>query len=103
MINQKERQKVEMKEIVCVTGAGGFLASWVVKYLLAEGFIVHATVRNPSDEKYDYVNNFENALENLHLFKADLLDYHSLFAAVAGCRGVFHVASPVQLLWPIPW
>ncbi|KAI3931110.1 hypothetical protein MKW92_026546 [Papaver armeniacum] len=84
-----------MKEIVCVTGAGGFLASWVVKYLLAEGFIVHATMKNPSDEKYYYLNNFENALENLHLFKADLLDYHILLAAVAGCRGVFHVASPV--------
>ncbi|KAI3938074.1 hypothetical protein MKW98_018630 [Papaver atlanticum] len=41
-----------MKEIVCVTGAGGFLASWVVKYLLAEGFIVRATVRNPSNFLY---------------------------------------------------
>ncbi|KAI3921821.1 hypothetical protein MKX01_005510 [Papaver californicum] len=87
-----------MKEIVCVTGAGEFLASWVVKYLRAEGFIVHAIVLNPSDEKYDHLNNFENFLENLHLFKADLLDYHGLFAAIAGCRGVFVGENELLLL-----
>ncbi|KAK6939175.1 hypothetical protein RJ641_028706 [Dillenia turbinata] len=33
--------------------------------------------------------------ENLKLFKAELLDYDSLFADMKGCDGVFHVASPV--------
>lgn len=37
----------------------------------------------------------ENALENLQLFKTDLLDYEGLSAAIVGCMGVFHVASPV--------
>ncbi|GJM98405.1 hypothetical protein PR202_ga15416 [Eleusine coracana subsp. coracana] len=32
---------------VCVTGAGGFIASWLVKLLLSRGYAVHATVRNP--------------------------------------------------------
>jgi hypothetical protein len=31
----------------------------------------------------------------LQLLKADLLDYNSVASAVAGCEGVFHVASPV--------
>ncbi|KAI3878581.1 hypothetical protein MKX03_008043 [Papaver bracteatum] len=83
------------KQRVCVTGAGGFLASWVVKFLLSKGYIVHGTVRDPSDEKYPHLRNLENAAENLQLFKADLLDYKSLCAAIAGCTGVFHVASPV--------
>ena len=33
---------------VCVTGASGFIASWLVKLLLHRGYIVHATVRNLS-------------------------------------------------------
>ncbi|GJM98406.1 hypothetical protein PR202_ga15417 [Eleusine coracana subsp. coracana] len=32
---------------VCVTGAGGYIASWLVKLLLSRGYAVHATVRDP--------------------------------------------------------
>ena len=32
---------------VCVTGAGGFIASWLVKRLLQKGYTVRGTVRNP--------------------------------------------------------
>ncbi|KAJ3707884.1 hypothetical protein LUZ61_011589 [Rhynchospora tenuis] len=80
---------------VCVTGAGGFAASWLVKLLLSKGFIVHGTVRDPSAEKYAHLKRLDNATQNLILFKADLLDYVSIASAVAGCEGVFHVASPV--------
>jgi hypothetical protein len=37
----------------------------------------------------------EDAGERLQLVKADMLDYGSVASAVAGCEGVFHVASPV--------
>ncbi|KAJ3679014.1 hypothetical protein LUZ60_017025 [Juncus effusus] len=80
---------------VCVTGAGGFAASWLVKLLLSKGFLVHGTVRDPCDDKYAHLKRLENATENLKLFKADLLDFTSIASAVAGCEGVFHVASPV--------
>ncbi|XP_011654289.1 cinnamoyl-CoA reductase 2 isoform X2 [Cucumis sativus] len=84
-----------MKGKVCVTGAGGFIASWVVKLLLSRDYIVHGTVREPSDAKYAHLTKFDKANENLQLFKADLLDYQSLRTAIAGCDGVFHVACPV--------
>lgn len=32
---------------VCVTGAGGYVASWLVKLLLSKDYIVHGTVRDP--------------------------------------------------------
>ncbi|XP_062027514.1 cinnamoyl-CoA reductase 1-like [Rosa rugosa] len=82
-------------EKVCVTGAGGFAASWVVKLLLSQDYLVHGTVRQPGDRKYDHLNRLEKASENLKLIKADLLDYDSLCSAISGCSGVFHVASPV--------
>ncbi|KAM0042433.1 putative cinnamoyl-CoA reductase [Helianthus debilis subsp. tardiflorus] len=85
----------EKAGVVCVTGAGGFVGSWLVKHLLSKNYTVHGTVRNPMDEKYGHLKKLEKASENLKLFKADLLDYESLRAAIAGCDGVFHTASPV--------
>jgi cinnamoyl-CoA reductase len=32
---------------VCVTGAGGYIGSWIVKVLLDRGYAVRGTVRNP--------------------------------------------------------
>lgn len=36
----------------------------------------------------------EKGSEKLKLFKADLFDYDGLYAAIDGCSGVFHIASP---------
>ncbi|XP_075511744.1 cinnamoyl-CoA reductase 1-like [Primulina tabacum] len=80
---------------VCVTGAGGYIASWLIKLLLSKSYIVHGTVRDSGYDKNVQLKSLEYAAEKLKLFKADLLDYNSLLAAVDGCDGVFHVASPV--------
>ena len=34
-------------QTVCVTGAAGYIASWLVKLLLEKGYTVKGTVRNP--------------------------------------------------------
>ncbi|XP_047327170.1 cinnamoyl-CoA reductase 1-like [Impatiens glandulifera] len=86
---------MESKGTVCVTGAGGYVASWLVKLLLSNGYTVHGTLRDPQDEKNAHLKNLENAQDNLKLFKAHLFDYESIAAAINGCSGVFHVASPV--------
>ncbi|EEF52917.1 cinnamoyl-CoA reductase 1-like [Ricinus communis] len=80
---------------LCVTGAGGYLGSWVVQLLLSKDYIVRGTVRDPKDKKYAHLSKLDKASDNLKLVKADLLDYNSLNAAIQGCTGVFHVASPV--------
>jgi hypothetical protein len=36
-------------KIVCVTGASGYIASWIVKLLLSRGYTVKASVRDPSE------------------------------------------------------
>ncbi|XP_057502140.1 cinnamoyl-CoA reductase 1-like isoform X2 [Actinidia eriantha] len=96
---ERERERdmeIEEKERVCVTGAGGYVASWLVKFLLLKGYMVHGTVRDPCDEKKNgHLKKLENASKNLQLFKTDLLDFEGLCEAVGRCRGVFHVASPV--------
>lgn len=87
---------------MCVTGAGGFVASWLVERLLAGGrYMVHGTVRDPGDAKNAHLAAMDGAADRLRLFRAELLDYGSVAAAIAGCDGVFHVASPVPMTYPI--
>jgi cinnamoyl-CoA reductase len=83
-------------QLVCVTGAGGFIGSWVVKELLLRGYRVRGTARDPADSKNAHLLALEGAKERLTLCRADVLGYESLRAAFTGCHGVFHVASPVS-------
>jgi nucleoside-diphosphate-sugar epimerase len=81
---------------VLVTGGTGYIASWIVRYLLEDGRTVRATVRNPDKP---------SGLEHLHalaaehpgrlsLHAADLLEEGSFTEAMAGCELVMHTASP---------
>uniref|UniRef100_A0A7C9E307 NAD-dependent epimerase/dehydratase domain-containing protein n=1 Tax=Opuntia streptacantha TaxID=393608 RepID=A0A7C9E307_OPUST len=82
-------------KVVCVTGASGYIASWLVKLLLHRGYTVKSTVRDPNDpNKVGHLHALDGAKERLHLFKAQLLEEGAFDAAVEGCECVFHTASP---------
>lgn len=84
---------------VLVTGATGYVAGWLVKKLLEEGFTVHAAVRNPEKtEKIQHLNKIaEAAPGSIKYFKSDLLADGSYDEAMNGCQLVFHTASPFIL------
>nr|XP_043623148.1 phenylacetaldehyde reductase-like [Erigeron canadensis] len=85
-------------KVVCVTGASGFIASWIVKLLLDRGYTVRATVRSLADPKRtEHLRALDGAKERLSLFEASLTDEGSFDAAINGCVCVFHTASPVHL------
>ena len=54
-------------KVVCVTGASGYIASWLVKFLLQRGYTVRASVPDPSQYQanflsstiFDYFTSFE--------------------------------------------
>ncbi|MFD2177674.1 NAD-dependent epimerase/dehydratase family protein [Veronia pacifica] len=81
---------------VMVTGANGYVASWLVKGLLEAGNTVHATVRDPDNsDKVGHLTALANQTKGqLVLFKADLLDSDAYDAPMSGCELVFHTASP---------
>jgi nucleoside-diphosphate-sugar epimerase len=82
-------------KVVCVTGASGYIASWLVKFLLARGYTVRATVRDTANPKKTlHLQALDGAKDRLHLFKASLLEEGSFDAAISGTDGVFHTASP---------
>nr|XP_034593393.1 cinnamoyl-CoA reductase 1-like [Setaria viridis] len=88
--------------LVCVTGGSGFIGSWLVRLLLDRGYTVHATVRNLQDEgETRHLRALDGASARLRLFQMDLLDpASSMRPAIEGARGVFHLASPLELLEP---
>eukprot|EP00878_Enallax_costatus_P000323 GHUV01000397.1.p1 GENE.GHUV01000397.1~~GHUV01000397.1.p1 ORF type:complete len:390 (+),score=54.30 GHUV01000397.1:315-1484(+) len=83
---------------VCVTGATGYVAGWIVAKLLQKGFVVHATCRDPCNRKAtSHLTSLPRAQEQLKLFAADLLSPGSFHEAVAGCTYVLHTASPYMI------
>ncbi len=105
MVDKLERQKNDdMKSIdkskpVLVTGANGFVASWVVKNLLDNGVHVHAAVRSPDNK--NKVGHLEELAQNspgqISFFATDLLSEGSYAEAMKGCEVVFHTASPFTI------
>nr|ALT22074.1 Dihydroflavonol 4-reductase [Punica granatum] len=84
-------------EIVCVTGAAGFIGSWLVMRLLERGYTVRATVRDPNNmKKVKHLLDLPNAKTHLSLWRADLNEAGSFDEPIQGCTGVFHVATPMD-------
>ena len=90
------RIEPDLSAPVLVTGATGYVAGWIVKNLLAAGVTVHAAVRDPRNrERVGHLEEMAaGAPGKLRLFKSDLLDQGSYGEAMAGCKYVFHTASP---------
>ena len=87
---------IDKTKPVLVTGASGYMASWIIKMLLEEGINVNATVRDPSDvQKVEHLMRLAKASAGkLKLFKADLLDFGSFDKPMQSCELVMHTASP---------
>lgn len=90
---------IDKEQPVLVTGASGYIASWIVRFLLEEGHNVHATVRDKNkSEKVAHLKAIASQESGtLKLFEADLLKPNSFANAMEGCGLVIHTASPFQL------
>ena len=77
---------VDTSSPVMVTGATGYLGSWVTKGLLDAGVTVHAAVRDPQNtNKVAHLNRMaEQAPGTLRLFAGDLLQPGSYDQAMEG-------------------
>jgi nucleoside-diphosphate-sugar epimerase len=79
-------------DLVLVTGASGYVASWLCKYLLEQGYKVRGTVREPREQDRDKI--LQELLPNIELVYADLQSADGWDKAVEGVKYIFHIASP---------
>jgi len=81
---------------VLVTGGSGYIASWLCKFLMEEGYHVRATFRDRKNaQKFEHLQRIDDeAPGTLEIWEADLLDPTSFDNVIDGCKVVFHVASP---------
>jgi dihydroflavonol-4-reductase len=83
-----------MSDQVFVSGGSGYIAGFLIRQLVAEGWTVHTTVRSLDREsavrKLLAVDD-----SRLHFFKADLNADAGWAEAMAGCSHAAHLASPL--------
>ncbi|MBN9635797.1 MAG: aldehyde reductase [Actinobacteria bacterium] len=86
-----------MGDTVLVTGGTGFVAGWCIVELLRNGHSVRATLRDPAKAQSvrDAVARVVDPGDRLQFVTADLMFDQGWDDAVAGCRYVLHVASPL--------
>ncbi|CAI9292252.1 unnamed protein product [Lactuca saligna] len=81
--------------IWCYIHHQGYLASWMIKALLEDGYSVNATWKSPD---VSGIMALPGASKRLKLFNADLSKPETFKAPIKGCIGVFHVAHPIDVL-----
>lgn len=79
---------------VLVTGGSGYIAGFIIRQLIEEGWEVNTTVRSLASEQ---AVREALAVDNdrLHFFAADLTGDAGWAEAMAGCSHLLHVASPL--------
>ncbi|MCH2535500.1 MAG: NAD-dependent epimerase/dehydratase family protein [Bdellovibrionales bacterium] len=81
-----------------ITGATGYVAGWIVKHFLDNGYTLHLPVRDPDNlKKLSHLKELEkNSSGTIVFFKADLLKKDSYLESMQGCDTVIHTASPFK-------
>jgi dihydroflavonol-4-reductase len=83
---------------VFVSGGSGYIAGYLIRQLVQQGWTVHTTVRNLAREaQLRELLAVDNT--RLVLFAADLTRDAGWAEAIQGCSHVAHVASPLPGKW----
>ncbi len=85
-----------MTNTILVSGGSGYIAGFLIRQLVAEGWMVHTTVRSLAKEA---AVRALLAVDNsrVKFFAADLNADAGWAEAMAGCSHVAHVASPLPM------
>ena len=83
---------------VLVTGADGFIGSYLVEKLIEEGANVKAFVFYNSFNSWGWLENLSKTkLEKVEIFSGDIRDPNGVRTAMEGCEIVFHLAALIAI------
>ncbi|MGE0792247.1 MAG: SDR family oxidoreductase [Sandaracinaceae bacterium] len=90
------------RDTVLVTGGSGFVGGWCIVELLRRGYAVRATLRSLTKEPAvrAAIETEVGDTSALSFVSADLASDAGWSEAMAGCRFVLHVASPIPAAAP---
>lgn len=83
-----------MSGTILVTGGSGYIAGFIIRQLVAEGWNVRTTIRNLAREA-EVRGWLDVDNSKLSFFAADLMSDDGWADAAQGCSHVAHVASPL--------
>ncbi|OJJ15350.1 diaminohydroxyphosphoribosylaminopyrimidine deaminase [marine bacterium AO1-C] len=87
---------IDTSKPILVTGASGYIASWIIKKLLEKGCTVRGTVRDKSNkDRYQHLVDIAGqASGTFEPIQADLMNAGDFDEAAQGCEVIMHTASP---------
>jgi dihydroflavonol-4-reductase len=89
---------IGMADRVFVSGGSGYVAGYLIRLLVEQGWTVHTSIRNPAREgELRALLAVDNT--RLKVFAADLTRDAGWTEAMQGCSHVAHVASPLPGNW----
>jgi dihydroflavonol-4-reductase len=93
---------MDARDLVLVTGGTGYIGSWCIIELLRRGYRVRTTLRDKgrAGELRTAIAREIRNIENFETIKADLESDEGWPEAVADCRYVLHIASPLPQKQP---
>ena len=83
-----------MTGTVFVSGGSGYIAGWLIRQLVDQGWMVHTSIRDLAKEGTVRASLGVPA-DRVKFFAADLMSDAGWNEAIAGCSHVAHVASPL--------
>lgn len=83
---------------ILITGAGGFIGSYLVETLVKDGHDVKAMVRYKSDNSIGWLSELDKNLKNnLELCKGDVIDSHLINHISKDCEIIINLAALVGI------
>ncbi len=81
---------------ILVTGAAGFLGSYLTEQLVESGYEVRALMHYDSNNNWGWLEN-SNYKKEIEFIVGDIRDFDSVYSAMKGIDQVFHLAALIAI------